>query len=75
MDLLCYCYYCDKRVDVKITTKIYKYNIGDINVEYEGEIAHCLVCNEEVYIASISDTNIETAHQAYNKGLEQKGVI
>ena len=72
MDILCYCYNCDKRVDVDIKNELIESNINDIKYQYHGDIAYCKVCNAEVYIRTIDDINIETAHKAYKAALTDK---
>jgi hypothetical protein len=76
MDMLCYCYHCDKRVDVEIKNMLIEGNIKGVRYQYLGDIAYCTICNNEVYISKINDTNTETAHQAYKlalKNVELKG--
>jgi len=76
INILYYCYHCDKRVAVEIKNMLIEGNIKNVRYQYLGDIAYCTICNNEVYISKINDINTETAHQAYKlalKNVELKG--
>ena len=60
-----YCYECDKHVTITIKEEIIYTEIKGLKFSYDGKIAYCNECGNEVYIASISDENIEKANREY----------
>lgn len=44
-----YCLICNKYVDSIIMDKTKKYEDDLISIEYEGKVAKCPICGEELY--------------------------
>ena len=62
-----YCCNCDAENEFTIKEILAEYKIEGIKFNCLQNIAYCETCGEEVYIAELSDGNVQVAHAKYKK--------
>jgi uncharacterized phage-associated protein len=62
-----YCFSCDNDVEITIIEKEVESKINDVIFSHLAKIPYCNKCEEEVYIAEISDENIKCANDKYRE--------
>lgn len=62
-----YCLNCDKKQSYKVLTRKGTVDIRGKVVDFDENYAVCAVCGEELYVPSVTDSNIESVQKAYDK--------
>lgn len=60
-----YCLMCDKNVTVNIVDKKKKYQDDQINIEYDGKVAKCPICGEELFNDYVNEYNRNQIKKQY----------
>ena len=60
-----YCLICDKDVDIVITSKNMHYQDEIMNIDFEGKVAMCPHCHEEIYNDEIEQYNQKKIYEKY----------
>ena len=62
-----YCLVCNKRVNAIIIDKRKKYIDDEITMEYEGKVAKCPVCGEELFNEYVNEYNQKKIKEKYKE--------
>lgn len=62
-----FCEKCYDEVSFFVEEKVLKTKLKGKEYEYEGKVAYCTVCNEEVYVAELNDYNLDRLYEVYRK--------
>lgn len=62
---LVYCINCDEKNPYTVSFRRVGRNVHGITFNYVEQIAYCSICGEEIYVAEINDTNVESLNEAY----------
>ena len=62
-----YCLLCQKEVEVNVLYQKIKYDDEVMNVVFDGQIANCPYCHEEIYVDEIEEYNQSQINKMYIK--------
>lgn len=62
-----FCENCRKDVEYTVENRTMVGSLKNDDIEYNGKIARCAVCGDEVYIDEINDFNLKALYDAYRK--------
>lgn len=72
MKNITFCEKCREDVEFVVSSTSMSGKIKGVRYDYEGKIARCVDCGEEVYVPEIIDYNLKTLYDVYR---EKNGII